>query len=65
MTQQNEVKVLKFVSGAFVVHSYNGVKFRFSLQRISRTKHCPNYSETNRIEYSAVGAYSFKSKQMI
>jgi len=31
MTQQNEVKVLKFVSGAFVVHSHNGVKFRFSL----------------------------------
>lgn len=55
MTQQNDVKVVKFISGAFVVHSCNAVKYVFFTERISRTKHHPNYIETNRIEYSAVG----------
>jgi hypothetical protein len=29
----------------------------FITERISRKKHRPHYTETNRIEYSAVGAY--------
>jgi hypothetical protein len=51
MLQQNDVKVLKFVSGAFVVHSYNCVKFRRSLLNAfpgkSTAQTTPKQTESN------------------
>jgi len=53
--QRESVKVCKwFIWGTFVQRRKIYV---FIIERISWTKHRPNYTETNRIEYSAVGAY--------